>query len=198
MVLGTTYPGWGFPRSHLALLGTCRQTFTESKLLPFTLNTFGGLPEHILDTMATFTVEQAGAIELMFLYVDVFGTYNNYKIDDGLQEWFVTTMRTLCSYINDPTSVPLSDPDASTSDASTSGVPPSTRSSSSSATSPARSSSPSTSSGLRRLGLVWYDKKQEEGLCERLRQSVLVELEDFHKRGMKVTAEYWDDWVQMT
>ena len=192
---GMTYPGWGFPRSHLALLGACRQIFAETKLLPFTLNTFGGVPEHILDTMTTFTVEQAGAIKVMFLYVDAFGTCKDYKIDNGLQEWFIAAMRTLCSCIDDPTSDALSN--YLISEASTSEVPPSSRSSSSGATSPTCSSGASTGSGLQQLDLVWYDKEQA-GLCERLRQAVLVELEDFHKRGMKVTAEYWDDLMQRT
>jgi hypothetical protein len=33
-----------YPRGNLALLGTCRQIYSEAKLLPFTLNTFIGFP----------------------------------------------------------------------------------------------------------------------------------------------------------
>jgi hypothetical protein len=179
------YLSWAYPRSNLSLLGACCQIFAETRLLPFILNTFGGYPEHILDAFASLTVEQAGTIKTMFLYVDAFGTYRDGEIGGGLQGWIITTLGALCSY-----PIPTTSGVFSGSGASISGVFPSTWSNSLGTASPAWSSGASTSSGLRQLDLIWYDPARE-GLCERLRQAMLEKLEEDHKKRVKLTVECW-------
>ena len=179
------YPTWAFSRSNLSLLGACCQIFAETRLLPFILNTFGGYPEHILDAFASLTVEQAGTIKTMFLYVDAFGTYIDGEIDGGLQGWIITTLGALCSY-----PIPSTPGAFATSSTRNSGIDPGTWSNSLGATSLARSSGTSTGSGLRQMDLIWYDPARE-GLCERLRQAVLERLEEDHKNRVKLTVECW-------
>ncbi|EUC37455.1 hypothetical protein COCCADRAFT_33364 [Bipolaris zeicola 26-R-13] len=91
---------WEYPRSNLSLIQTCRQTWAETRLLPFTRSVFSGYSEHVIEMLCkNLTRSQANAISRVSLLVDAFAIYRDGKIPhSGLKPWIIVELSDLCTF----------------------------------------------------------------------------------------------------
>ena len=59
-----------YPRQNLQLLGTCRQIYTEARLLPFASNTFKGGHWALRRITRLLSRDQADALSTMYIVID--------------------------------------------------------------------------------------------------------------------------------
>ncbi|EMD94239.1 hypothetical protein COCHEDRAFT_1094483, partial [Bipolaris maydis C5] len=91
---------WEYPRTNLSLIQACRQTWAETRLLPFTRNVFSGYSEHVIEMLCkNLTRSQANAISRVRLLVDAFAIYRDGKIPhSGLKPWIIVELSDLCMF----------------------------------------------------------------------------------------------------